>query len=362
MLSSPLLLDCTAFHPSCSAGGVSIYKQEVLSRIGGQFKFHAFYKHLEPGILEQCGDSISGDTRVRGDMFTWRDRAVWRFRKQGAKAVWFPTQFACWLPVLPSVATIHDMAAFLAWRSFGPVARAYMPATLVATCRNARTLMVVSEASEADLHRIFPWTRNKTVVARHGLPSDVRLAADEIGSGSHPGSGPFQLLFLDGANSRKRLDLCLKIFEKRGWDGVHLKITGNEDACRQRILGILGRVPEQVELVGRLDRPVLLQTLAQTDVLLYPSDFEGFGFPLIEAMAFGTSVVSFPGNAEKEVGGEFAIFAERPELDALSAAIDASLERARDPSWRESLVRHALSFTWEESVEVHRRVLGELIA
>jgi glycosyltransferase involved in cell wall biosynthesis len=253
------------------------------------------------------------------------------------------------------------MAAFLAWRSFGCVARGYMPSTLFATSVNARKLMVVSEASEADLHRIFPWTRKKTIVARHGLPSDVREASERIGTGSHPDGGPFQLIFLDGANGRKRLDLCLKIFETRGWQGFHLKITGNAEACRKRVRDTIGRIPEQLEFVGRLDRPLLLQTLAESDVLLYPSDFEGFGFPLIEAMAFGTSVVSFPGNAEKEVGGEFAVFATRPDSDSLSVAIDASLERARDSSWQERLVRHALSFTWEDSVDVHRRVLGDMI-
>jgi glycosyltransferase involved in cell wall biosynthesis len=362
MISSPLLLDCTAFHPSCSAGGVSVYKQEVFRRLNPEIRLHAFYRKIEPDILTTCGQSISGDSLIRGNMLTWRDQAIRNFRRNGARAVWFPTQFASWLPILPSVATIHDMAALLAWRSFSPMGRAYMPATLFATCRNANILMVVSEATEADLHRLFPWTRKKTVVARHGLPSDARSLSEEIENRMHPVNGPIRLLFLDGANTRKRLDLSLLDLEIRGWSNFELTITGNPSAVRQRILKVLGRVPEQIKLVGRLERSLLLKTIASSDLLLYPSDFEGFGFPLIEAMAFGTSVVSFPGNAEKEVGGQCALFAEQPDQASLGRAIDIALERIRDVSWQQKLVRHGQSFTWNNSINVHNKILGELIS
>jgi mannosyltransferase len=252
------------------------------------------------------------------------------------------------------------MAAFLIWRSLGTVAKAYMPATLVATTKNAQKLIVVSEASAADLRRLFPWTRHKIVVARHGLPSDVRKAALDPGVGTNQTEGPFRLLFLDGGNPRKRLDLCLQVLEKRNWRNVRLRVTGNPELCRLQIQRVLGRVPEQIELVGRLPRPDLLHSLAESDLLLYPSDFEGFGFPLIEAMAFGTSVVAFPGGAEKEVGGEFAQFASEPSADSLSQALDQALERCRDPAWRRAVARHALSFTWDDSVAIHQLILGEL--
>ena len=361
MASAQLLLDCTAFHPSCSSGGVSVYKQEILPKLRGDLRFHALYKNIEPGILSECGSSVESDTRVSGNILIWRDRALRQLRAQGYKGVWYPTQFSSWLPALPSVATIHDMAAFLAWRSFGTVGKAYMPATLLATCINARTLLVISESSAADLNRLFPWTRKKTVIARHGLPSDARTAAKNLGTRNHPEEGPFQLIFLDGANHRKRLDVCLKIFEKRSWANVELKITGNPDKVRERIIRTLGHVPKNIALVGRLERSVLLSTLAKSDLLLYPSDFEGFGFPIIEAMAFGTTVVSFPGNAEREVGGECAVYSERPDEDSFAKAIDIAIERSRDQFWQDSISKHALSFTWDDSITTHQTILETLL-
>jgi glycosyltransferase involved in cell wall biosynthesis len=235
-----------------------------------------------------------------------------------------------------------------------------MPATLLASCMHAKKILAVSEASANDMNRLFPWTKARTVVARHGLPSDVRKKAEQLGISRHRTSGPFSMLFLDGGNPRKRLDLCLQAIDKLGWQNVELAITGNTEAVEKRVLAVLGHLPDAISLVGRLKRPTLLETLAAADLLLYPSDFEGFGFPLIEGMAFGTSVVSFPGNAEKEVGGEFAVFADRPDHLTLLQAIQTAMERCRDLSWQRSLMKHALSFTWDESIAIHRQAFEEL--
>lgn len=354
-------MDCTAFHPSCSKGGVSVYKQEILAHLGSEITFHAFYKDVDPEILPRYPESIAYTTQATGNMLVWRDRAIKRFKSEGARAVWFPTQFGAWFPHLPSVATIHDMAAYLAWNSFSPLAKAYMPATLFATAWHARKLLVVSESSAADLARLFPWSKKKIVIARHGLPSDVRIAAGKRPLSGRTHDGHHRLIFLDGANPRKRLDLCLIALHKQGWRGLELKITGNPVACQKRVQSVLGVIPSQVEFLGFLPRPELLAALAESDVLLYPSDFEGFGFPIIEAMAFGTTVVAFPGGAEKEVGGPQAIYAEQPDAVTLGRTINAALERCQDHAWQTAAAKHALSFTWNDSVAAHKQVFLEML-
>ena len=294
-------------------------------------------------------------------MLVWRDLAVRRLSKSGAKGVWFPTQFSAWFPSLPSLVTVHDMAAYLAWNSFSALAKAYMPATLFASSISAKKIIVISEASANDLNRLFRWTKKRTVIARHGLPTDVRNRAMQIGITRHRADGPRSLIFLDGANPRKRLDLSLLALDRHGWRDIELTITGNPQAVEKRIRAVLGHLPSGIACVGRLDRPALLNALAAADILLYPSNFEGFGFPIIEAMAFGTSVVSFPGNAEMEVGGEYAVYSERRDAQYLLQAIRTVEERCRDKSWQEALMKHALSFTWDNSIAVHRQELGNLV-
>lgn len=357
-----ILLDCTAFHPHVSAGGVSLYKQEVLPNMQEDFRFTAFYKKIDSEVLDACGPVIGAKEEIKGNMLVWRDRAVNKLAKSGAKGVWFPTQFSAWFPALPSLVTVHDMAAFFAWKSFSPLGKAYMPATLFASSLNARRIIVISEASANDLNRLFPWTKKRTVIARHGLPTDVRKRALQIGITRHRSDGPTSMIFLDGANPRKRLDLSLLALEKRGWLDTELTITGNPQAVEKKIMTVLGYLPSGIHCVGRLDRADLLDALASADMLLYPSNFEGFGFPILEAMAFGTSVVSFPGNAEREVGGEYAIFSARRDAQFLSQAIRTAEERCRDTSWQQALMKHALGFTWDDSIAVHRQELGNLVA
>jgi len=78
-------------------------------------------------------------------------------------------------------------------------------------------------------------------------------------------------------------------------------------------------------------------------------------------MAFGTSVISFTGNAEMEVGGEYAVYSEERNADSLSKAICAAEERCRDKCWQRALMEHALSFKWDNSIAVHRTELGNLV-
>lgn len=353
-------MDCTAFEPRHSYGGVSLYMQEILTRLPVELKFTPFFKRIEPGILEKCGSAVSSSRQFDGNMLVWRDRAVQTLKKDGAKGIWFPTQFSAWLPQIRSVATIHDLAAFRAWGSFGALGAVYMPASIVATCINASVIIAVSESTVRDLARFFPWTRKQIVLARHGLPTDVRIAAANMPPCKPDPNAPLRLLFLDGANSRKRLDLCLLALESMGWKQIELMITGNPLLVRERILKTLGRLPDSVSLVGRLSRATLLQIMAASDILIYLSDFEGFGFPIIEAMAFGTTVVCFPGDAEKEVGGSSAIFSDQRNPELLVRALESAAERCRDREWMRSVARHAHSFTWDDSVKAHRKVFEDL--
>lgn len=354
-----ILMDCTAFHPSHSQGGVSVYMQELLPRLRKDIQFTAFYKRADEDALDACGSIISSKKIATGNELIWRDRFTRGADLQEATGVWFPTQFSGWMPALPSVVTLHDMAAFLAWKSFNWKAKLYMPLSLFSSSLHPRKIIAISESSAADLTRIFPWTKSRTIVARHGLPSDVRKRSAEIGSSRHSSDGSLSLIFLDGANQRKRLDLCLLALSRYGWDDISLKITGNPAAVESRVRATIGEIPKQIEFVGRLSRPDLLDELAASDILLYPSDFEGFGFPIIEAMAFGTSVVSFPGNAEKEVGGEFAIYADTTDSDGITRALKIAKERCRDSSEQANLMKHALSFTWDESAKVHEETFAE---
>jgi glycosyltransferase involved in cell wall biosynthesis len=100
------------------------------------------------------------------------------------------------------------------------------------------------------------------------------------------------------------------------------------------------------DLRGYVEKEELAELYRGAAALLLPSRFEGFGLPVLEAMACGTPVVAAPEPALREVAGDAAVFADPPLADALRTAIAerdrlaaAGLERAKLFSWEETARR-----------------------
>lgn len=355
-----LAFDCTAFQDESCLGGVSLYMMEILKGLANQ----GF--SMPTGIDRRVNDEIHllcsklgiswFPTELRGLM--WRDKVAKILKNTGYKAIWYPTQFTAWMPALPSVSTLHDLSGILAPPDMSFLPKSYMNISLRVMIARSSRLISVSEATASDLAKHFPKAVSKTVIARHGMPSDVRNKAPSLVKLKADRDGqPFRYLFLDGGNRRKRLDLCMEAFGKLGWQGRELRITGAASSIVKRI----GPCNDgNSHLLGKLSRDQLLDEVRDADIVLYVSDFEGFGFPILEALPLMTTVVIFPGGAELEVGGDSVIVSKSRTSDSIVIAMQLAEERCRDRSWMHAISKHAYSFTWDDSINVHKQVFSEI--
>jgi glycosyltransferase involved in cell wall biosynthesis len=111
------------------------------------------------------------------------------------------------------------------------------------------------------------------------------------------------------------------------------------------------------DLRGHVAADELAKLYREASVLLFPSRYEGFGLPVLEAMASGTPVVAADDEAVREVAGDAVLYADRAgmgaavrrALDERSQLVTAGLERARHFSWEETARR---------TLEVYEEVLG----
>jgi glycosyltransferase involved in cell wall biosynthesis len=214
----------------------------------------------------------------------------------------------------------------------------------------ADAIVAISQRTLDDLHRLHPRTAR--------MPGTVvHLGADHVLDWpGTPGSGP-AVTFAHHTN--KNPDLVLDAWAdgaRRGLDLPSLLVLGT-GAQRDRLTARVAELglADRVELAGYLPDDEFRQALASASMVVFPSDFEGFGLPVVEGMLLGIPVVIGPEPATLEVAGGHAAVLDGWSPGALAdavrraAAFDADhLERARV---------HAQAFTWTRCVEQTRDVL-----
>jgi hypothetical protein len=271
-------------------GGVALYTKHILKGMYEQngVKTVCFAKKF----ADECMQELPEGTEFyisKGQPFIWRNTALQNLQKKwGCELAWFPFQIVPWLPCMPFVATVHDYG-FLGFGGAGISlqARLYLSACLGNVLLRSKTMLSISEATTRGLVKRFPWAEGKIVTARHGLPDEVRELSEKM---DFPFSGKprdlMRCIFLAGENERKRFDLALLACERISRSRpVELVVTGSEDKVKDRAQAVLGFVPPFLRCVGRLSRTQLLELYQTSHILLYLSYFEGFGFPILEALA-----------------------------------------------------------------------------
>ena len=245
----------------------------------------------------------------------------------------------------PLVATVHDVA----FRHF-PEAyprsgrRFHERATRIAVAEAARVL-VPSAATARDLAELYGLEPERVTVTPLGAdpPSDpdlepARRLLERLGV-----RGPF-LLAVGTLEPRKNLPRLVAAFAEAAGDlpEHHLVVVGPTGWGRA-----LDTAPARVVLAGAVEEAVLQGLYAASEGLAYPSLYEGFGLPVLEAMARGLPVLTSDLSSMPEVAGGAALLVDPTDTSAIAKGL---IELLSNHALRERLVadgrRHAAAFTW----------------
>jgi len=241
----------------------------------------------------------------------------------------------------PAVVTVHDLSFEREPALMGTKDRLVFKTVVPRAARGAARVLAVSERTKADLVELYGISAGRIVVTPHGVDPAFR-----------PGEGAADsyLLFVGAIHERKN---PLAAAEAAAEVGLPLVVAGPEkDAHLARELRARG-----ADLRGYVDKLHLAELYRGAACFVLPSRYEGFGLPVLEAMACGTPVVAYPDPALREVAGDAAVFAEPGGLgQAIRRALAdrerlsaAGLERARRFSWDE---------TARLTLEVYREVIS----
>jgi len=262
---------------------------------------------------------------------------------------------------VPIVNTIHDLS-YLAPQPFFPFTkRMYKRALGHLALKHSDRIIVVSEFTRMEVLRHYPIDAQRVNVIHHGVNPVLRARREEP---KHP-----FLLFVGTLEQRKDLVTLLRAFDvvrERGWISHRLILVGQPGFGWSRIKAAIAasRYHQDIEICGYLKREAVEELLQTADLFVYPSVYEGFGMPVLEAMACGTPVVCSRAASLPEVGGDAVEYFEPTRVEGLAAAMERVLSSTeRQAELRRKGLERAKLFSWEEcarrTLEVYRKVLQE---
>ena len=255
------------------------------------------------------------------------------------------------------VVTVHDLFPFqFPEIHSGPLPRGVNQMLMRNAVRRAERIITPSRATALAVKQAFPRSADRVLA----IPE---AADDRFSSGRNPdaeaawqmrlGIRPPYVFYLGQWKAYKNLPLLLEAFARvrRTHPSCQLVIAGDDPRhpeVRQRAAGL----PEgSVVLPGRLPESAVPDLYRGAAVVVLPSRAEGFGLPVIEAMACGVPVVCSDLPVLREIADEVAVFCDPNDPDAFADAIGAILDTTGVGSRRQLGIERARSFTWERAAQ-----------
>jgi glycosyltransferase involved in cell wall biosynthesis len=314
--------------------GVQRYAREIVARLSDRLQIIA-PRTLARGV---CGH-------------LWEQTVLpWRL---GRGVLWSPCATGP-LAVASQVVTIHDCAFFDCPDCFTPAFARWYQCLVPRLARRAARILTVSSFSRNRICELFRIAPEKVVVAPNGVSSHWRPAAEaEIAEvRARLGLKQPYVLYVGSIEPRKNLPRLLAAWQRLGAekDGVELVLVGAQGHVFRE--AGFEQLPGDVRATGFLPDADLRSLFTGAEAFAFPSLYEGFGLPVLEAMACGAPVVCSQATALSEVAGDAAILVD--PLDAESIADGLSRVLA-DRELRETLRQRGFvragQFGWDATAQ-----------
>ncbi len=294
-------------------------------------------------------------------LFCWtQTRFAWEMRKAKPDALWMPMHS---LPYLRSkktktVATIHDLA-FKFFPDFFP--RGDLRRLNLFTdyaIRNADRLIAVSNSTKNDIMKLYPGVEeDKIKVVYHGYDKtlfnmsvsqkEIRVTKAKYGI-SHAG----YIIYVGAVQPRKNIGVLIDAFnivrKKKEFEDFGLVIAGGLGWMYKDIIRKIGKA-ENVVALGNFKTEDLPALISGAEVFVLPSLYEGFGLPVLEAMACGTPVIAADNSSLREVAGDGGLLFNARDSMGLAEILFKILKSGKlKNELRAKGLRRVKKFSWEK--------------
>lgn len=318
-------------------------------------------------IFYQNKDSINPAPGVLTEQLDSNNKVIWDYAllPRAVKKYKLDLLF-CPKNVLPfgiegkSIITIHDLAYYdRSLNAYKQLDTVYMRRMIRSSAKRANGIIAVSENTKADILRTLDPPKATAIKVIHEAASEAfRLLEDQNPLDrcrkKYALDGPF-FFYAGSISPRKNLARAVRAFAQIAGDIPHtFVITGGRRWRDGDFFDAVGRsgVADRIKVLGHVSQEEIVDLYNLADFSIYPSLYEGFGLPIIEAMSCGAPVACANGTSLPEVAGDAALFFDALDEDSIS---DAILRLAQDEKLRGEYAAKSLAqaknFSWQRTAE-----------
>jgi glycosyltransferase involved in cell wall biosynthesis len=344
-----IALDAT-YSLGVNLSGVGVYSREILLGLGAahpeaEFSFcyrpHRFLRSFQVSLPRNCRRRLLWESWMFGapDLFHGLNQRMprkARFRR--------------------AISTFHDLFVLTGDYSTSEFRRRFAQQAREAAVRSD-LIIAVSEFTAGQVANLLGVERARLRVVPHG----VRRPAET----SPPLASREKLILHVGAvQRRKNIERLVEAFEQVGGEW-RLALAGSPGFGAREILGRIEDSPRRkdIEVLGYASDEVLKSLYRRAAILAFPSLDEGFGMPVLEAMAAGVPVLTSNRSALPEVSGDAALLVDATDVSSIT---DGLRRLTADENLQEELAQRGLSrvssFSWEAAVGNTWAVYQELLS
>lgn len=226
-----------------------------------------------------------------------------------------------------------------------------------AAIRRADKVICVSNSTKNDLHKFVPDVpEDRVVVVSNGVSTDYRLLDDRQDSWKE------YVIFVGSRKGYKNFGAVVKALSLM--KDLCLICVGGDSFNKEEIALVNSLLPNRCRHLGAVTNEHLNYLYNNAGCLVYPSMYEGFGIPVIEAMSAGCPVIAVNRSSIPEVAGNSAFLMEHGDVDEIRGALELVLTSSERAKLVQAGLKRSKMFSWEktfdETLRVYEDVAGDL--
>ncbi|WP_263834081.1 glycosyltransferase family 4 protein [Sulfurospirillum oryzae] len=256
------------------------------------------------------------------------------------------------------IVTLHDLSYKDFSQMYSKAFRRYYEFVIPRVLQRAEHVLTISKFSYERIIREYPFVQDKIDFIYHGK-NEIFTFEPSIQKEDY-------ILYVGSLNDTKNFSFVIKAFDKLNSKKYYLKmimpISSNFEINKEKKqLLEHAKKNSKIEIVDYLPQEKLVEIYQKAKLFIFPSYHESFGFPVLEAMACGTSVVCSGTSSLPEVGGDAVVYCDPYDINDIKNKIESVLN---DENMQQEMIKKGLErakmFTWDKSAKEYLEVLKKL--